>query len=79
MLAAVVTMLADAEAPSVQLPESNEVIFGLVSSAMLLVPVAIVAFIIWQVVLTRRAAERAADAAERAAAAGSTSEGIRRP
>ena len=58
-------MLLLAQAPTVALPRTNELIFGLLSLALLVGRLLVVAFVVWQVVLTRRAAERTADAAER--------------
>ena len=52
------------------LPASSELIAGLFGIASFLVPILIVAFIVRQAVLTRRAAERAAEAAERVVAEG---------
>ena len=49
------------------LPETSEGIYAALSLAFVAIPVLIVAFVVRQLVLTRRAAERAADAAERAA------------
>ena len=49
------------------LPETSEWIYAALSLAFVAIPVFIVAFVVRQLVLTRRAAERAADAAERAA------------
>ena len=51
------------------LPET-EGIDAVLSVAFVAIPVFIVAFVVRQLVLTRRAAERAANAAERAASAG---------
>ena len=61
------SLVAAAESHNPILPESSELIYGVFAFAVLVVPLLIVAFIVRQVVMTRRAAERAADAAERAA------------
>jgi hypothetical protein len=61
-LTAAAWVLAEGQNPI--LPRSSELAMALVGLVFLLVPVLIVGFVIWQVVRTRRAAERAADAAE---------------
>lgn len=53
------------EAVNPILPTSYEVVYVAVGIATLLIPIVIVAFVVRQVVMTRRAAERAADAVER--------------
>ena len=55
------------EAHNPVLPEASELVSGALAFATLLVPLLLITFVVWQVVRTRQAAERAADAAERMA------------